>query len=322
MRKLRIWEENQWSNPVENDPTVGIMIDILGVAALLLALMVSVMIVKAHHRKMKKAEVAESYNEDVGPAIIDTMELADFPAKPPVSEENDPYKVYAVDKNWIMAQPENDDRYWVERDGRCYLLGWKMPGNIVKKYNVGWQEGAFSPKKPAYLWLYDEDVWDVPTNADSGALISCGRFPTFKIYKGEKIKLYGYGFDTVVLSKCNEYGSTIRAFEYGGYYHPVRNDIFDYSKDGHEAYVYGQNGGVNDVRNLEFLADYTYSWYDGDREFKQVEMVADCKCYTISDNPEIINVSVDKDGTKYIETASFEDGTYTIGRRVVFEIVG
>ena len=181
MKRWRIWEEEHWYNPFENDLTMGVMIDLFGVVALILALALAFVVVKNHHERVK-AEEAKVYGEDVGPRIIDTMELADFPTKPPVSEGDDSYKVYAVDKEWIMAQPETDDRYVIERDGRCYLLGWKMPADIIKQYDVGWQEGPFSPKKPAYLWLYDEDVWDVPTDADSGALTSCGRFPTFKVY--------------------------------------------------------------------------------------------------------------------------------------------
>lgn len=230
------------------------------------------------------------------------------------------YDIYCATEGWIK-----DHRgFAVERGGKLYFMGTKVPSTVISKYDVGYQVGpGFSEGASASLYLDDQrEISDVPTEAKE-AWISVGDFPVYYLDSGEELRYYDKEVvDTLEFYPVEFYGYTICATGRQELYYPIENHTYG-SLPGNlsNPAVYNMDGTpVEDVRKLEYGKPYTYEWYEG-QDYHSQTMIADCRCYLVNRSPIEATVSRTKSGYQIVDLSNLKPGLYTsVNEIFVFEV--
>lgn len=246
----------------------------------------------------------------------------------PIEEEFDQFEMYKVDEDWIQNCVDILGLcYVVERDNKLYSFGPAMSSEIVDEYGVGYQVIGYNPEYPVYLYMWDEDLDDVPTDAYT-TMTTAGDFQVFQIEKDEKVRIYSKtSINSFDVGTGEFYGYTIMGTK-SDKFHPIIDhntaNFWNSKQQISNITLSDMNGDpVDDVRDLEYGQEYMYSWFEG-TQYYEMQCIANSKSYTIDGNwGNCLRLPVELTKNGYLEgdISSLSAGFYYVDTYTLFEVV-
>ena len=249
-------------------------------------------------------EPMEYYEDVVEEEVVE--EIPETPA------ETDPLAVLEISESWVR------DQYLVclYRDGRLYGLGNHISEENSKAFDMGWRfygggiEGTPYPIFESQTEGYYTSMGDVPVPALNGS---------------DEIR--GYNVTSIFLHPAEKVGDTLRLIE-GHNSFPSADFVLLFDSldadfpikvyvDEQQFEVRDSQGTLVDYHNLDYMGNYTVSWFEG-TQYNEMQMVADSHCY-YTDTPGFhyqymyeVDGELTKDGYATFDLSGIPAGLYVI----------
>ena len=194
---------------------------------------------------------------------------------------------------------------YIMHEGTYYVVSNEISTDVYDNYNIGWK---CSDEGVAYTYLYADE--------EETVLFACGDFsaPVFK--KGDE---FYTEYEILTFQPVEDFGYAAPVLSDKNYLHYIsdfsNSEMEEFDKIGIVgSRVYGDRKGSNPFfYGYEKGEKVTYSYTLDDKEWNNLEFVANCRCYKTKGKPIVLKCENRYGGfIKFDGLDSLPSGTYLI----------